>query len=55
MAEFKCSYVGADSCKASFSGSKEDILRQVTSHLQSKHRVRNVTQTILNLVAKNVR
>lgn len=55
MPEFKCSDVGADPCKARFTGSKEDILRRVAEHLTSKHKVKQATQTIMNLVAKNIR
>jgi predicted small metal-binding protein len=44
------------SCSGHFSaGSREELLRQVADHLQRKHKVKNVTQTILNLVDKLAR
>lgn len=52
MPSFACTDAGA-TCKSKFSAdSMEELVRQVSDHLQSKHKVNRPTQTLLNFVAK---
>lgn len=52
MPTFACTDAGA-TCKAKFSASSmDDLLRQVSDHLQTKHKVKKPTQTLLNFVVK---
>lgn len=47
MLQFRCVDVGAD-CKGHFTAeTSEDLVKQVSEHLQIVHRVRTPTQTIM--------
>lgn len=53
MPQFKCVDVGAE-CKGHFSAeSTEDLLKVVTEHLQTVHKIKMPTRTILSYVAKS--
>jgi predicted small metal-binding protein len=51
---FRCVDVGAD-CKGHFvAASNEDLIREVSEHLQKIHKVKLPTQTLLSYIAKNL-
>jgi predicted small metal-binding protein len=55
MPQFRCVDVGAD-CKGHFvAATKEDLIRQVSEHLQEVHAVKMPTETLLKYIAKNAR
>jgi predicted small metal-binding protein len=52
---FRCVDVGAD-CKGHFvAANNEDLIRQVSEHLQKAHKVTLPTQTLLSYISKNVK
>ena len=55
MPQFRCVDVGAD-CKGHFvAANKEDLIRQVSEHLQKTHKVALPSQTLLNYISKNIK
>ncbi|MGH2703934.1 MAG: DUF1059 domain-containing protein [Actinomycetota bacterium] len=55
MPEIRCVDLGATCTFPIRGGSKEDVLRKWTEHLQKKHGVKVPTQTILNFAESNIR
>jgi predicted small metal-binding protein len=55
MPRFRCVDVGAD-CKGQFvAANNQDLIREVSEHLQKVHKVKLPTQTLLNYIAKSVK
>ena len=55
MPQFRCVDVGAD-CKGHFvAANSEDLIRDVSEHLQKVHKVKLPTQTLLEYIAKNAK
>ncbi|HEX2179133.1 MAG TPA: DUF1059 domain-containing protein [Actinomycetota bacterium] len=54
--EFRCSDIGADTCKKHFVAQTwEELMDQVADHLRIVHRVRTPTQTLMTYIAKKVK
>ena len=54
--EFKCSDIGADTCKRHFIATTQDeLMDQVAEHLRLVHSVRTPTQTLMTYIAKKVK
>jgi predicted small metal-binding protein len=54
--EFKCSDIGADTCKKHFVAQTwEELMGQVADHLRIVHRVKTPTQTLMTYIAKKVK
>lgn len=52
MLQFRCVDVGAD-CKGHFTAeTTEDLLKQVSEHLQTVHQIKTPTQTIMKYFTK---
>ena len=55
MPQFRCVDVGAE-CKGHFvAATNEELMKQVTEHLQEVHQVKLPTQTLLGYIAKNTK
>lgn len=55
MPQFRCVDVGA-SCKGHFvAANSEDLIKQVSEHLQKVHKVALPSQTLMNYIVKNVK
>ncbi|MGQ0678092.1 MAG: DUF1059 domain-containing protein [Actinomycetota bacterium] len=55
MPQFRCVDVGAN-CKGHFvAANNEDLIRQVSDHLQKVHKVTLPSQTLLNYISKQVK
>jgi predicted small metal-binding protein len=54
--EFRCSDIGADTCKKHFvAPTWEELMGQVAEHLRIVHRVKTPTQTLMTYIAKKVK
>jgi predicted small metal-binding protein len=52
MPSVSCEAAGAAPCGAKLSASsKDELMRQVADHLQKKHKVKTVTQTLMNYMS----
>ncbi len=53
--EFRCSDIGADTCKKHFvAATLDELMGQVAEHLRTVHRVKTPTQTLMTYIAKKV-